>query len=396
MVARNEQEPGRRRLPPAAQHARSRWSGAPTSAPTPTTRSAVDIRVMSGERDSPDPLDCQDVGVATLNLPDRLPARSPIRVKFAINRTAGSDVIGDRPDRRRLDRRRVRDRGRHERRGSRRALDGAAVAECVVNGGDRWTMISSAIESMAIDDLVRSRARTRRERRFLDPRASAGKAIRSLLRMIGDQPIRLTYDRGDVELMSPLSKHDANRVLARSSSFEILAEELTIPVMPVRIDDSEARRRSIEVSSRRELLPRRSRASRGSRSHRSRRRPAAGPRDRDRNHAQRARSRSASTALSVFPSSGDSTDETLRVLLRQEDGVLSATVRPSAAFPDRADGRDRPIRDHRGIRDDIDELDQFGVGADDVVPRPGRSGLIDPAAMLTRDASMPIDRGTVT
>ncbi len=46
---------------------------------------AVDIRVMSGERDSIDPLDCQEVGVATLSLPDRLPARSPIRVKFAIN-----------------------------------------------------------------------------------------------------------------------------------------------------------------------------------------------------------------------------------------------------------------------------------------------------------------------
>ena len=49
-------------------------------------QAAVDIRVMSGERDSPDPLDCQEVGVASLNLPDRLPARSPIRVKFAISK----------------------------------------------------------------------------------------------------------------------------------------------------------------------------------------------------------------------------------------------------------------------------------------------------------------------
>jgi molecular chaperone DnaK len=48
-------------------------------------QAAVDIRVMSGERDSPDPLDCQEVGVASLTLPDRLPARSPIRVKFAIS-----------------------------------------------------------------------------------------------------------------------------------------------------------------------------------------------------------------------------------------------------------------------------------------------------------------------
>jgi molecular chaperone DnaK len=48
-------------------------------------QAAVDIRVMSGERDSGDPLDCQEVGIACLTLPDRLPARSPIRVKFAIS-----------------------------------------------------------------------------------------------------------------------------------------------------------------------------------------------------------------------------------------------------------------------------------------------------------------------
>ena len=49
-------------------------------------QAAVDIRVMSGERDSPDPLDCQEVGIATLTLPERLPAKSPIRVKFAISK----------------------------------------------------------------------------------------------------------------------------------------------------------------------------------------------------------------------------------------------------------------------------------------------------------------------
>ncbi len=48
-------------------------------------QTAVDIQVMAGERDSPDPADCQEVGVATLNLPERLPARSPIRVTFAIS-----------------------------------------------------------------------------------------------------------------------------------------------------------------------------------------------------------------------------------------------------------------------------------------------------------------------
>ncbi len=49
-------------------------------------QTGVDIRVMAGERDSPDPSDCKDVGTATLNLPEKLPARSPIQVKFAISR----------------------------------------------------------------------------------------------------------------------------------------------------------------------------------------------------------------------------------------------------------------------------------------------------------------------
>ncbi len=53
---------------------------------------AVDIRVMAGERDSTEPTDCQEVGVATLNLPEKLPARSPIRVKFAINQDGRLNV----------------------------------------------------------------------------------------------------------------------------------------------------------------------------------------------------------------------------------------------------------------------------------------------------------------
>jgi len=64
-------------------------------------QSAVDIRVMSGERDSPDPLDCQEVGVASLTLPERLPAKSPIRVKFAISKdgrlgVSATDLTGGR------------------------------------------------------------------------------------------------------------------------------------------------------------------------------------------------------------------------------------------------------------------------------------------------------------
>jgi molecular chaperone DnaK (HSP70) len=55
-------------------------------------QAAVDIRVMAGERDSVDPTDCQEVGLATLNLPEKLPARSPIRVKFAINQDGRLNV----------------------------------------------------------------------------------------------------------------------------------------------------------------------------------------------------------------------------------------------------------------------------------------------------------------
>jgi molecular chaperone DnaK len=62
-------------------------------------QAGVDIRVMAGERDSPEPLDCKDVGTASLDLPSGLPARSPIRVKFAISRdgrltVAASDLTG--------------------------------------------------------------------------------------------------------------------------------------------------------------------------------------------------------------------------------------------------------------------------------------------------------------
>jgi molecular chaperone DnaK (HSP70) len=52
----------------------------------------VEIKVMAGERDSPEPLDCKDVGTANLDLPTGLPARSPIRVTFAIDRDGRLNV----------------------------------------------------------------------------------------------------------------------------------------------------------------------------------------------------------------------------------------------------------------------------------------------------------------
>lgn len=57
-------------------------------------QSGVDIRVMAGERDSADPFDCQEVGVAQLTLPGGLPARSPIRVTFAISKDGRLGVSG--------------------------------------------------------------------------------------------------------------------------------------------------------------------------------------------------------------------------------------------------------------------------------------------------------------
>ena len=47
---------------------------------------AVEVRVVAGEGSSTDPADSQEVGVATLSLPPGLPARSPIRVTYAISR----------------------------------------------------------------------------------------------------------------------------------------------------------------------------------------------------------------------------------------------------------------------------------------------------------------------
>jgi Uma2 family endonuclease len=53
----------------------------------------------------------------------------------------------------------------------------------------------------------------------------------TLLELVGDRPVRLTYDRGDVELMSPLLKHERKKSLL-GQFVRILARELHIPVMP--------------------------------------------------------------------------------------------------------------------------------------------------------------------
>jgi Uma2 family endonuclease len=67
------------------------------------------------------------------------------------------------------------------------------------------------------------------EKRFL-LRDVGWEGYLTLLRLVGDGAIRITYDRGDAELMSPLLKHERGRSrLARL--VEILGEELKIPMI---------------------------------------------------------------------------------------------------------------------------------------------------------------------
>ncbi len=67
------------------------------------------------------------------------------------------------------------------------------------------------------------------ERRFPLP-AVGWEGYQALLRMIGDRPIRVTYDGGDVELMSPLNIHERYKVrLGRMVG--TITEELEIPVV---------------------------------------------------------------------------------------------------------------------------------------------------------------------
>ena len=54
----------------------------------------------------------------------------------------------------------------------------------------------------------------------------------TLLSLVGNQLVRLTYDRGDVELMSPLFRHERNR-LRLGRIVDILTEELDIPMISV-------------------------------------------------------------------------------------------------------------------------------------------------------------------
>jgi Uma2 family endonuclease len=69
------------------------------------------------------------------------------------------------------------------------------------------------------------------ERRFL-LRGLGWKGYRSLLALLDDPALRLTYIGGDVELMSPLPRHERKKSLF-GQIVRILAAELGVPVMPV-------------------------------------------------------------------------------------------------------------------------------------------------------------------
>ncbi len=66
------------------------------------------------------------------------------------------------------------------------------------------------------------------EKRFLLP-GIGWEGYLKMLEIVGVGAVRITYDRGDAELMSPLSKHERNgSLLARF--IETVAEELDIPI----------------------------------------------------------------------------------------------------------------------------------------------------------------------
>ncbi len=63
-------------------------------------------------------------------------------------------------------------------------------------------------------------------------RSVGWRGYQSLLALIGDQAIRLTYDRGDVELLAPQPIHERKKSLL-GQYVRVLARELRTPIMPM-------------------------------------------------------------------------------------------------------------------------------------------------------------------
>src|SRR4051794_8884639 len=82
--------------------------------------------------------------------------------------------------------------------------------------------------SCLVATVLRSKAPTLApEERFV-LRAVGWNGYETMLRLVGDRLPRMTYDRGDLELMSPSYDHDLFRTLL-GRFIEILTEELDIP-----------------------------------------------------------------------------------------------------------------------------------------------------------------------
>jgi Uma2 family endonuclease len=209
------------------------------------------------------------------------------------------------------------------------------------------------------------------ERRFLI-RGVGWEGYQSLLRMIGDQCIRLTYDRGDVELMSPLFKHERKKCFF-GQVVRILAEELNIRVMPAG-----------STTLRREELDRGLEPDEGF---------YLGDLERIRDLDQIDLdvdpppdlaieieiTRSALDRVGVYSALGVPelwrfNGQTLRVLIRQEDGSYRESP-TSAAFPDVAMDEVARFATMEGIRDEIEWARRFRMWVrEDVLPRIGGRG----------------------
>ena len=142
-------------------------------------QAAVDIRVMAGEHDSTEPADCQEVGLATLNLPEKLPARSPIRVKFAINQDG-----------------RLKDSAIDLTAGG--SIDVEFQTEAVMNA-EEVEERSTALRLLTVSKKEKGMSTVSNRR----PRGSRfvlhdidWQGYQTLLKILGDRPVRVTYDRG--------------------------------------------------------------------------------------------------------------------------------------------------------------------------------------------------------
>ena len=153
------------------------------------------------------------------------------------------------------------------------------------------------------------------------------------MRMVGDQPIRLTYDREDVELMSPTSQSTNEKSPSSVNSCESspgVSVSRSCPRDPRRwsredLDKGLEADESFYLGDLDRIA--------GSRRHRSRRST------RRRTSRSRSRSRAARWTASAsmvrcgFPNSGDSTEDPSSPAPTRR-WILSGRARPAQAFPD--------------------------------------------------------------